>query len=78
MLPILKKLNEASVSAPPETLRREPDKESEDYDGLKSCAQELIDAISAGDVESAAIALRSAFQLLDSEPHVEGPHIKED
>ena len=74
MLPFLKKLDEASVSAPAEIKKREPDEEPE-YDSLESAGHDLIDAIHSKDAKSVAAALRAAFELLDSEPHQEGPHI---
>lgn len=71
MLPFLKK--EASVVVPIETKKREPDSEPE-YDTLESAADDLISAIHSKDTPSVAAALRAAFDLLDSEPHKEGPH----
>ena len=49
--------------------------EDQEYDSLESAAQELIDAVKAEDVKGAAMALRSAFELMGSEPHQEGEHI---
>lgn len=72
MLPFLKK-QEAAASIPIETKKREPDSEPE-FDTLESAGQDLIDAIHSKDVKSVAAALRAAFELLDSEPHFEGPH----
>lgn len=74
MLPFLKRNKEASASIPEETIKREPDEESE-YDGLESCAQELIDAVHSKDAKAVCTALRSAFELMDSEPHIEGEHL---
>lgn len=58
---------------------REPDQkpeESDDGAGLEACAQELIRAVHARDVKAVAQALQDAFELADSEPHEEGPHIE--
>ena len=74
MIPYLKQAKEASVSAVPEVMKREPDMEPE-YDSLESAAEELIQAVHAKDTKGAAMALRSAFELMDSEPHQEGEHI---
>lgn len=42
-------------------------KESPEQSGLNLCVEELIQAVSNGDVESATQALRSCFQELKSE-----------
>lgn len=73
MLPFLKNKHEASVSLPADTIRREPDGE-ESFDSLEVAAQDLIDAIHSKNVKAVSEALRAAFELCDSEPHVEGPH----
>jgi hypothetical protein len=77
MLPFLKKDKEASVSVPVDVQKREPDEES-DYDTLESAADDLISAIHAKDTKGVCVALRAAFELLDSEPHDEGPHTNEE
>ena len=46
-------------------------------EGLHMAASDLIDAIHARDIASVAQALKAAFELADSEPHVEGPHTNE-
>ena len=79
MLPFLKKSKEASVSAPVEHITRESDhKEMEggDDEMLKVVAEELLDAIHSRKVGNLIEALRAAFQILDSEPHEEGPHLE--
>lgn len=53
---------------------RTPDETSEpaqDDSGLRSAAADLIAAIGAGDEQGVASALRSAFAVLESEPHDE-------
>lgn len=75
MLPFLKKNKEASVSAAPDHIMREPDEGAEEYDVLHSAAEDLISAIHSKDVKAVAEALKAAFELMDSEPHEEGPHI---
>jgi hypothetical protein len=47
-------------------------------DYLEMCADDLNHAIKADDTKGIAAALRAAFDLLDSEPHVEGPHTNEE
>lgn len=81
MLPFLKlnkdAIADASASSP--VLNRKPDNkpsESDEYDSLESAAQDLMDALKSGNVKDAAAALRAAFELCDSEPHVEGEHIE--
>lgn len=73
MLPIQKKLKEGSVSAPVETVKRDPDEEPE-YDSMESAAEDLMHAVHSKDVKGIAMALRSAIELFDSQPHEEGPH----
>lgn len=53
---------------------RQPDDKKEESpgdDGLKSCARDLMDAISAGDETRAAAAIRAAIQICQSEPEQE-------
>lgn len=61
---------------------RKPDENSakgnSDEDGLKAAAKDLRDAIESKDDSRIASALRAAFEILDSEPHSEGPHTNED
>jgi len=74
MLPFLKKAPSAGVIV----TTRQPDeqKDSEDH-GLRQCAKELIDAVHTKDEAAVARAIRAAFEILDSEPHEEGPHTNE-
>lgn len=74
MLPFQKLNQEASASGPVESIKREPDEGSE-YDVLESAAEDLVKAVHSKDIKGVAIALRAAFDLCDSEPHKEGPHI---
>lgn len=48
-----------------------------DDSGLMSASADLIKAIQSDDQKAVAAALRAAFQILDSEPHEEGPHTEE-
>jgi len=45
--------------------------------GLMSAAEDLVRAIHSKDHKAVAAALKAAFQILDAEPHVEGPHEEE-
>lgn len=74
MLPFLKNKKEASVAGDDDHVMRKPDQEAE-YDSLHSAAEDLIKAIESKDIKSVAEALRAAFDLCDSEPHEEGPHV---
>lgn len=76
MLPFRKRQDEASASGPIESQKREPD-EGADLDMLEVAAQDLIDALHKKDAKALAAALRAAFELFDSEPHVEGKHTDE-
>lgn len=56
---------------------REPDqKESQDdsNEPIRACAQDLITAIHASDVDGAAEAIRSAFEILTNGPDQPEPH----
>ena len=74
MLPFLKNRNEGSASMPAESIKREPD-EGAEYDVLESAAEDLCHAIEKKDYKGAAVALRAAFELMESEPHEEGAHV---
>lgn len=49
-----------------------------DEDGVMMAAADLIAAVKAEDHMGVANALRSAFEIMDSEPHVEGEHIEDE
>lgn len=65
--------NKESVGAVVESVHRKPDHE-EEHDSLSVAMQELHEALDAKNYKGAAQIFRSAFDLLDSEPHIEGPH----
>lgn len=74
--PFLKKSQEASTSGPVEKIERKSDHESDgEFDSLEGAMSELHSALNAKDYKGAAEIFRSAFELMDSQPHVEGPHI---
>lgn len=75
MIPFLKN-KEASTASASEPIQRKPDDGSEpDYDGMEAAAEDLIAAVHSKDAKAVAAALRAAFEIADSEPHEEGPHI---
>jgi hypothetical protein len=58
-----------------------PEMKAEHGDGMvghghamEACAEDLIDAMKAGDAKGVASALMSAFHIADAMPHVEGVH----
>lgn len=83
-LPFLKRRQSSGIAGPL-TEYRKPDEDGEGHkdqedqpeDGLKVCAKDLIACVSSGDEQGVAKALRAAFEILDSEPHVEGEHIED-
>jgi hypothetical protein len=50
---------------------------SSDDDGAEACAKDALDAIKNNDMRALASALRSMFQIFDSQPHEEGPHTED-
>lgn len=81
-LPFLKKQNVAGLiisHRKPDGGKEEEKTEGQEDHGLMSCSDEILRAISNKDSSALASALRSAFQILDSEPHnEEGSHTNED
>lgn len=78
MIANMRKKMEGSVSLPPSVEMRKPDDkdESEDYDGLEACAEDLINAVHAKNPKLVKEALRAAFDICEMYPHEEGPHIQ--
>jgi hypothetical protein len=76
LIPFLKRNKEASMSAPVEAIERKPDedKDETEFDGLESAMEELHTALNSKDYKLAAEIFRSAFELMESQPHTEGPH----
>jgi len=73
MIPFLKLKQDASASAPVDSIERKPDNEPE-YDSLESAAEELCHAVESKDYKAIAVALRSAFEIMESETHEEESH----
>ncbi len=64
------------MSAPVDSIERKHDEDfEEDFDSLEAAMSELHSALNSKDYKGAADIFRSAYQLLDSEPHEEGEHI---
>jgi hypothetical protein len=81
MLPFLKP--KAAGAGGIMNVLRKPDGETEveesmDDSGLEACATDLIRGVTAKDTGLIIDALRSAFQILDAEPHEEGEHVGEE
>lgn len=52
--------------------------ESTEADGLEVAAKDIMSAISGNDHKALAAAIRAAFEILESQPHVEGEHTNEE
>ena len=76
MIPPLNKKLDVSVAVTPEVKRRKPDGETE-YSALRSAAEDLLSAVKASDPAGIEAAMRSAFIILESEPHEEGSSLGE-
>ena len=44
---------------------------------LTTCGEDLIRGVTNKDAKAVGDAIRAAFEILDSEPHEEGPHTNE-
>ncbi len=78
MLPFLK--NKQYKNASLVIQERRPDSEDsalekDDDAALHAAAQDILRAVESKDYKHLALALRAAFQIIDSEPHVEGEHM---
>lgn len=71
-----KNFRDGASSAPIEKKKMQTTESEPDL--LEICAEDLKQALKADDTKAIAEALRAAFDLLDSEPHVEGPHTNEE
>lgn len=72
MLPFLKARKSPGVIA----ATYEGDKVETDYskEGLVIAAEDILSAIAMKDAERLADAIKSAFEICDASPHLEGPH----
>lgn len=80
MLPFMKPKAQAGIM----TTYRKPDSdesaqapETEQYDETHGIAEDILRAVSTKDAKALAEALKDMFEVLDAEPHTEGPHINE-
>ena len=82
MLPFLKPKHIADVivasKKPGGEVSNDHEEESEEIEPMKACAEDLIKAVHDKDVDAVAQALHAAFEIADSMPHEEGPHIEGD
>lgn len=81
MLPFLKKKQIAAVvyskMKPSGQVEDEKQDSSEGRVELEACAESLIRAINRNDVSAVADALKSAFDVLEAQPHEEYEHEEE-
>lgn len=54
------------------------EEDGQDDSALHAAAQDILRAISDNDSKHLALAIRAAFEICDSYPHEEGPHLNED
>lgn len=81
MLPFLQPKKMASViiaSRKPSGEITPEHEEGEHEPGLMSAAEDLISAVHAKDASAVASALSAAFEMMEEQPHEEGPHIGEE
>lgn len=81
MLPFLKPKKMASViiaTRKPNGSVMPEHEEGESEPGLMSAAEDLISAIHSKDASAAASALQAAFEMMEEQPHEEGPHVNEE
>ena len=78
MLPQIRKRNLATIIL----AKRKPDGSIEEKpedpkasEGLASAFSDVVKAIHAGDMDAGASALKSFFEICDSQPHEEGEHL---
>jgi hypothetical protein len=73
MLPFLKNKKESGVAVVESVERKADDGSVPDV--LEGAMEELQAALSRSDWKQAADIFRSAFELMDSQPHEEGTHV---
>jgi len=77
-LPFLNKRKAAALimeARSPEGHKTEMHQEQDSDPGaaLRSCSEDLIRAVHTQNAEAVSSAIRAAFEILESEPHEEGP-----
>lgn len=77
MLPFLKpKQGSVGVIIEKQRPTDQPDEEREELNpGLIACAHDMIAALHSKDSKALALAIKAAFEICDSEPHIEGEHV---
>lgn len=77
MLPFMqpKKMSSVIMTKIRPSGETETDGEQGENIGLEAAAEDLLRAVASKDVKAVAEALQAAFDVCDSAPHVEGPHI---
>lgn len=76
MLPFLKKRdNGYSPTLSIKIRPQDKPEETKKHESMRVAAKYLIDAMHSNDIDAVASALRYAFKIADSEPHVEGEHL---
>lgn len=78
LLPFLKNKHKKDASVIVQERAPDSPEEPSENEGLEAAAQDILSAISSNDAKSLAMALRAAFEICDSLPHVEGPHLEEE
>jgi hypothetical protein len=73
MLPFMKPKTQASPITASTSDKGVKDMPEQDL-GVMAAAEDLIRAVHAKDINATAAALHAAFEIMDSMPHVEGPH----
>lgn len=76
MLPFLRKKNEHAQTGVIVQTRNphNTEEKQEDNTGIHACASDLIDAVHAKDIQGVADAMKSAFDILEMQPHDEINH----
>lgn len=55
-----------------------PDDSDDSDSALEAAAEDLCHALDRQDYPAIAKALKAAFQIMDAQPHEEGPHLDEE
>lgn len=74
MLPFLKKKSQVGVIVTTRPSDESKQDESHESDPIEYCAEDLMNAVHNKDKKAVAEAIRSAFDILESEPHNEAEH----
>lgn len=61
----------------PDESKDESPSESDDS-GMEACAEDLMKGIDMRDKKQVVSAIKAMFEIMDSMPHEEGPHINDE